>query len=90
MKKHLILVNLIFLFSFILKSQNLDFTAPDTVCVGQSFQIQNSTNANSHLWTICSQNSILLPEGTVIDNPNNALVRPNYIHIEKEGRININ
>ncbi|MBK9352508.1 MAG: gliding motility-associated C-terminal domain-containing protein [Bacteroidetes bacterium] len=85
MKKHLILVYLIFLFSFILKSQNLDFTAPDTVCVGQSFQIQNSTNANSHLWTICSQNSILLPEGTVIDNPNNALVRPNYIHIEKEG-----
>jgi gliding motility-associated-like protein len=85
MKKQLILLQLFFLFSLVAKSQNLDFTAPDTVCVGQSFQIQNTTNANSHLWTICSQNNILLPEGTVIANPNNALERPNYIHIEKEG-----
>ena len=75
MKKHLILLQLFFLFSLVAKSQNLDFTAPDTVCVGQSFQIQNTTNANSHLWTICSQNNILLPEGTVIANPNNALER---------------
>lgn len=85
MKKHLVLLQLFLLFSVIIKGQNLNFTAPDTVCVGQSFQIQNTTNANSHLWTICSQNNVLLPEGNVIDNPNNALERPNYIHIEREG-----
>lgn len=82
---------LIFLFSFLIlfvsfsNAQNLDFTAPDTVCVGQNFQVINSNGATSHLWTICKNNSALLPQGTVLSNPNGALVRPNYIHIEKDG-----
>ena len=86
MKKHLILVYLIFLFSFILKSQNLDFTAPDTVCVGQQISIlNNSSGWQTYKWNYCKGEPTQTVVGVNLGNPSNSFDRPDFLQVVKDG-----
>lgn len=56
--------------SFIVNCIQPSFTAPDTVCVNQSFSVSNtSTGASSYLWNFCSSDQVGTPGGVNLGNP---------------------
>lgn len=62
------------------------FVAPDTVCVGQSFTVQNTTTgpANSYYWNFCLGNTNNTPVATNLGNIG-ALNGPVYWSAAKDG-----
>ena len=63
----------------------VDFTAPDTVCVGNTVQITNQTqNGNTWKWHLCSANAAADPVGTNVGNPGGYLYNPGYITLAKQ------
>jgi uncharacterized protein (TIGR02145 family) len=62
-----------------------DFTAPDTVCVGNNVQITNLTqNGTTWQWYLCSGNAAADPVGTNVGNPGGYLYNPGYITLAKQ------
>jgi len=63
------------------------FNAPDTVCVGQTFTLQNTStgSVSSQFWNACSSTVIASPSATNTGNPNNSLNGPVFMSINKEG-----
>jgi uncharacterized protein (TIGR02145 family) len=63
----------------------LDFTAPDTVCVGAPVNINNLTQGGTTFyWNFCSGNANNDPFATDIGNPQGTLNQPTYITLVKE------
>ena len=63
-----------------------DFTAPDTVCVGESITLANqSTTGQTYYWSFCSGSASLNPQGTNIGNPGNVMNIPGYSTLVKDG-----
>jgi gliding motility-associated-like protein len=62
------------------------FNAPDTVCVGQQFTIQNTTTgpANTYYWNFCLGNTNVAPTPTNMGNVGN-FNGPVYYTIGKDG-----
>jgi gliding motility-associated-like protein len=61
------------------------FICPDTVCVNQSFTIQNtSTGGSTYYWNFCSGNINTNPQALNLGNPGN-LYGPVYTTIAKDG-----
>jgi gliding motility-associated-like protein len=66
------------------KAQNLPFSVPDTVCIGDSVRIvNNSRQAHSYYWNFCSGNLGYEPQGRNIGNPGAKLSGPAFIDIRK-------
>ncbi|MCX6306698.1 MAG: hypothetical protein NT040_17160 [Bacteroidetes bacterium] len=64
----------------------IDFTSPDTVCVGGTVNITNlSQGAATWYWNFCSGNANTNPTGVNIGNPGSLLSIPTYITLVKEG-----
>ncbi len=59
-------------------AQEVDFTIPDTICQGVSFQITDikPVNATSYHWSFCSGNANYQPEGVILGNPQKYLKSP--------------
>ncbi len=65
---------------------NIDFTSPDTVCVGGNVNITNlSQGATTYYWNFCSGSANNNPTGVNIGNPGGLLNIPTYITLVKEG-----
>ena len=65
---------------------NIDFTSPDTVCVGGNVNITNLTQgATTYYWNFCSGSANNNPTGVNIGNPGGLLNIPTYITLVKEG-----
>ncbi len=74
----------------LLKAQvvNVDFTSPDTICVGGQVNITNlTTGGTTYYWNFCSGNTNLTPTGINIGNPGGLLNIPGYITLVKDGNI---
>ena len=68
--------------------QSASFEAPDTVCVGQSVNIINSsTPGQSFYWSFCSNTTLPDPLGVNIGNPGNLLKVPGYIELVQDGAV---
>jgi len=64
---------------------NINFDAPDTVCVGGTVNITNlTTGGTTYYWSFCSGNTINNPVGLNIGNPGNLLDIPTYITLLKQ------
>lgn len=73
---------------FLLKAQlvTAGFNAPDTVCVGQQFTVQNTTTgpANTYYWNFCLGNTNVAPTPTNMGNVG-SFNGPVYYTIGKDG-----
>lgn len=65
-----------------------NFTAPDTVCVGQNVVLQNQTNcATANYWNFCSGNLDDNPTGTNLGNIGNQLSSPVFVELVEDNNI---
>ncbi|MBE0646301.1 MAG: hypothetical protein IH596_00800 [Bacteroidales bacterium] len=63
-----------------------NFIAPDTVCVGETITLTNtSTGGSTYYWNFCSGNTNNDPSGVNIGNPGSLLSIPTYLTLVKEG-----
>lgn len=89
MKKNLFFLLLLQVFTGQISAQTvaLGFTAPDTVCVNQTFTIQNTSvgNISTNHWSFCIGNTNGVPTATNLSNPANQLYYPVYYSIAKQG-----
>ena len=76
---------IIFLFPFYINGQStLSFESPDTVCVGEEFEIINkSENIISTNWNFCDLSFLDTPTGDIVQGIND-LTKPVFIEIEKD------
>lgn len=85
MIKRSFLIILLLLNSYFSFNQNANFIIPDTVCVNQSVNIQNtSIGAITNYWNFCSGNLAAMPIGLNIGNLG-SLSGPVYTAIAKDG-----
>ncbi|QHS63703.1 T9SS type B sorting domain-containing protein [Chitinophaga agri] len=67
-------------------AQVANFTVPDTVCVNQTFNIQNnSTGGSTWFWNFCSGSLFSTPVVTNLTNINGALRTPTFLAIANDG-----
>ena len=79
----LVMLNLIYCR---ITAQVASFTVPDTVCVNQTFNIQNnSTGGSTYFWNFCSGNLFSTPELTHLGNIDGALRTPTFLAIAEDG-----
>ena len=84
-KRIFILTSLIFIFGTQSYGQFSDFLAPDSVCVNQNIELQNtSVGGSSYYWNFCSGNLANNPVGFNMGNIGN-LNKPVYSIIAKDG-----
>jgi len=70
-------------FSYLSRSQ-VSFEAPDTVCVGEAFLIENtSTFGEDFFWSFCENDLTELPELSSFEI--DFLIRPVFMDIQKQG-----
>ena len=63
----------------------VNFTLPDTSCVGTQINITNqTTGGTTFYWNFCSGNANITPVGTNIGNPGNSLLEPTYITLVQD------
>jgi hypothetical protein len=63
-----------------------NFTAPDTVCVGEHVNIVNvSTGGTTYNWNLCSANANDNPFTVDIGNPQATIHQPSYSLCVKQG-----
>lgn len=78
----LVLLNLIYCR---ITAQVASFTVPDTVCVNQTFNIQNnSTGGTTYFWNFCSGSLFSTPVVTHLTNINGALRTPTFLAIAED------
>jgi uncharacterized protein (TIGR02145 family) len=66
-------------------SVTIDFTAPDTVCVGEMITINDLTQgASTYYWNFCSGGANVNPTGINIGNPGGLLSIPTYLTLVKQ------
>ncbi len=66
----------------------VNFTLPDSSCVGAQITITNQTTGGStYFWNFCSGNSNSDPTGVNIGNPGTLLNVPTYITLVQDGNI---
>ena len=71
--------------SLSVKSQVADFIIPDTVCVGKTINVQNTSSGGStYYWNFCSGDLSITPTGINFGNIG-SLDRPVYSSIAKDG-----
>jgi uncharacterized protein (TIGR02145 family) len=64
----------------------VNFTLPDSSCVGAQITITNlTTGGSTFFWSFCSGNANSDPTGVNIGNPGNLLNVPTYITLVKDG-----
>jgi hypothetical protein len=89
MKKILLITLMSLCFATGLQAQtlSLSYTLPDTVCVNQAINIQNTSTVNisSNYWSFCSGNTNSAPSATNLGSFNNVLYYPVYYSYAKEG-----
>ncbi len=79
-----LIIGLVFILSENFGQVTANFNIPDTVCVNQVFNIQNtSTNGSTYYWNFCSGNLSNTPNGQNLGNLGN-LVGPVYITLAKD------
>lgn len=62
------------------------FTAPDTVCVNQPININNtSTGVSTYFWNYCGNDIYSAPKVTNIGNTGNILATPSFMSLAKDG-----
>ncbi|MBW8682903.1 T9SS type B sorting domain-containing protein [Chitinophaga rhizophila] len=67
-------------------AQTASFTTPDTVCVNQTFKIQNnSTGGSTYFWNFCSGSLFSTPAVTNLTNIGGALRTPTFLAMAKDG-----
>lgn len=63
-----------------------NFIAPDTVCVGETITLTNtSTGGSTYYWNFCSGNANTNPLGTNVGNPGGLLNVPVYPTLAQDG-----
>jgi len=63
----------------------VNFTLPDSSCVGAQINITNlTTGGSTFFWTFCSGNVSTPPLGTNIGNPGNSLHSPTYLTLVQD------
>ncbi len=63
----------------------MNFTLPDTSCVGAQINITNlTTGGTTFFWDFCSGNANITPVGVNIGNPGNMLTYPLYITLVQD------
>lgn len=76
---------LLFLFKIQTFGQTSDFVVPDTVCVNQNINVQNTSSYGStYYWNFCTGNLMSYPTGTNLGNIGN-LNKPVYSVVVKDG-----
>lgn len=66
-------------------SITIDFTAPDTVCIGEMITVNNLTQgASTYYWNFCSGSANNNPTGINIGNPGGLLSIPTYLTLVKQ------
>ncbi|MRG44891.1 T9SS type B sorting domain-containing protein [Chitinophaga sp. SYP-B3965] len=77
---------LVFSIPQIAVAQTASFVAPDTVCVNEPINIQNtSTGVTNYLWNFCSGTVYSTPEMVNLGDPGNNFTDPVFSTIAKEG-----
>ncbi|MEI6684442.1 MAG: SBBP repeat-containing protein, partial [Bacteroidota bacterium] len=70
----------------IIPDPTINFSLPDTVCVGSMINVTNqSQNTFTSYWNFCASDPGAVPTGLNIGNPGGLMSNPAYITLEKDG-----